>query len=193
MELLATLGTTALSEGVRFLFDQARALLDRRRGDREGDAAAADEPGDGVVQLPPEAFVGTLDTRRLDEAALTASVTALRQLRAALFPFVDGEDAVQPGDAELIERVDQLRRVLEAVYGQRITFVTEAGERPASGTVIDTTVDIDEINAEVIGVSVGQVSGGSITSKIRGKSVGPGGRVVGFQADSIGDPGGDPE
>ncbi|SDO03702.1 hypothetical protein SAMN04487981_10828 [Streptomyces sp. cf386] len=191
MELLATLGTTALSEGIRFLFDQARVLLDRRRGDQEGDGAAADESGDGVVRLPPEAFAGTLDTRRLDEAALTDSVAALRQLRTALFPFVDDADAVQPGDAELLQRVDQLRRVLEAVYGQRITFVTEVGERPASGTVIDTRIDIDEINAEVIGVSVGRVSGGSFSTEIRSKNVGPGGRVVGFRADSVGGPGGD--
>ncbi|RPF38072.1 hypothetical protein [Streptomyces sp. TLI_185] len=193
MELLATLGTTALSEGIRFLFDQARALLDRRRGDQEQDAAATAEPDDGVVQLPPDAFVGTLDTRRLDEAALAQSVATLRQLRTALFPFVDDETSVQPGDPELLQHVDQLRRLLEAVYGQRITFVTEAGARPASGTVIDTTIDIDDINAEVIGVSVRQVSGGSYATKIRGKSVGPGGRVVGFQADSVGGPGGDAE
>jgi hypothetical protein len=193
MELLATLGTTALSEGVRFLFDQARALLDRRRADREENPAATDESDGGVVQLPPGAFVGTLDTRRLDEAALAESVTALRQLRTALFPFVDDEGSLQPGDAELLQRVDQLRRVLEAVYGQRITFVTEAGERPVSGTVIDTTIDIDEINAEVIGVSLGQVSGGRFTTEIRGRNVGPGGRVVGFQADSVGGPGGDAE
>jgi hypothetical protein len=191
MELLASLGTTALSEGIRFLFDQARALLDRRRGNQAGDAAATDEsePGDGVVRLPPEAFVGILDTRRLDEAALTQSVSALRQLRTALFPFYDDETSVQQGDAELLQRVDQLRRVLEVVYGQRITFVTEADERPASGTVIDTTIDIEEINAEVVGVRVGEVRGGSFKTEIRGKSVGPGGRVVGFQADGVGGPG----
>ncbi|MFE6175300.1 hypothetical protein [Streptomyces sp. NPDC056464] len=191
MELLATLGTTALTEGIRFLFDQARALLDRRRGDQEGGGAATDESGDGVVQLPPAAFAGTLDTRRLDEEALTESVAALRQLRTALFPFIDDEDSVQPGDVELLQRVDQLRRLLEAVYGQRITFVTEAGERPASGTVIDTRIDIKEINAEVIGVSVGRVSGGRFTTRIHGENVGPGGRVVGFQADSVGGPGED--
>ncbi|MEU9349103.1 hypothetical protein AB0D74_48685 [Streptomyces sp. NPDC048278] len=193
MELLADLGTTALSEGIRFLFDQARALLDRRRSRQEGDGAATDESGDGVVRLPPAAFTGTLDTRRLDEAALADSVAALRQLRTDLFPFVDDEGSVQPGDAELLQRVDQLRRLLEAVYGQRITFVTEAGERPASGTVIDTRIDIEQINAEVVGVSVGRVDGGRFSTKIRGRNVGPGGRVVGFQADSVGGPGADGE
>lgn len=195
MELLADLGTTALSEGIRFLFDQARALLDRRRsrqeGDGEGDGAATDESGDGVVRLPPAAFTGTLDTRRLDEAALAESVAALRQLRTDLFPFVDDEGSVHPGDVELLQRVDQLRRVLEAIYGQRITFVTEQGERPASGTIIDTSIDVGQINAEVVGVSVGRVDGGRFTTKIRGQSVGPGGRVVGFQADSVGGPGED--
>ncbi|MFG2955875.1 hypothetical protein ACGF5O_19400 [Streptomyces sp. NPDC048291] len=193
MELLADLGTTALSEGIRFLFDQARALLDRRRSRQEGDGAATDEPGDGVVRLPPAAFTGTLDTRRLDEAALAESVAALRQLRTDLFPFVDDEGSVRPGDVELLQRVDQLRRVLEAVYGQRITFVTEEGERPASGTVVDTSIDIAQINAEVVGVSVGRVDGGRFSTRIRGQNVGPGGRVVGFRADSVGGPGEDGE
>jgi hypothetical protein len=189
MDSLAVLSASALSEGVRFLFDQARLLLERRRSDRGVDGEAAEEP-DGVVRLPSEAFTGTLDTRRRDEAALAESAPALRELRAALFPYLDDEESIQPGDAELLRLVDRLRQLLEAVYGQRITFASEAGERAGSGPELRASIDIKHITAEVTAIKARRISGGHIVVEMRADSAGESGRVVAVEAEDIGGPAG---
>ncbi|WP_354644651.1 hypothetical protein [Kitasatospora camelliae] len=183
---LAVLSTSALSEGVRFLFDQARSLLDRRRRDRAAAEASAEESAGGVVQLPPEAFTGSIDTRSPDEAALAEAAPALRALRAELFPYIDAPESIRPGDADLLRLVRQLRQVLEAVYGQRITFATEAGERDVSGTRVDAFIDIAEIAGKVTAVEAGRISGGQFRVKVHSERVEPGGEVTGVRAEDIG-------
>jgi hypothetical protein len=190
MDPLAVLSASALSEGVRFLFEQAGLLLDRRRAARGTDGAAAEEPADDIIALPSEAFTGSLDTRRREEDALSESAPALRELRTLLFPYLDGEGKIQPGDTELLRLVDRLRQLLEAIYGQRIAFTTEAGERTASGTELRSTVDIKEITAEVIAIKARRINSGVIHSEIRAEKVGEGGRVVGVEAEDIGGPAG---
>ncbi|MFL6075518.1 MAG: hypothetical protein ACJ73S_19185 [Mycobacteriales bacterium] len=175
--------STALTEGVRFLYAQASELLRRRRERRDGSSErpvpiTAPESPPGVLDRPlPAVQVNGTDLDRLE--------SELRSVRLALADFADGIAAVNVDDPALRELAGRARGLLEALYRQRVTFAGEAG-RPATGT----SLTADEANALVRGITAsgdgavaadaisGQVatSGGVATGMILGGDVRTGDR-----------------
>jgi hypothetical protein len=91
---------------------------------------------------------------------------------------------VDPGDRRLLELVDGLRRVLEAVYGQRLTFKGEA--RPPSGPVVVGEAKAGEVSGYVAGLRARRILGGEVVGRAEAGDVGPGGQVIGAEVDTIG-------
>jgi hypothetical protein len=165
---VTVLGAAALTQGIAFLYGQVGDLLRRRRDRREqADAVAAGS----AVEIPPagesgEVLAGALTPGPVDEQALERHADQLARLRGLLSPYREGDLPVEPGDAQLLERVEAVRGLLEQVYRQHITFRGES--RPASGVPLHAqTGDVGEYATQVIAsgersVGVGRDLTGSV-------------------------------
>ncbi len=174
---LSALGATALTEGIKFLYEQATELLRRRRENQ-----AEQEPA--VVEAP--VLEGALAPLRPDPAVLARFEDDLRRLRRELQDYVDDVEPIEPGDTGLLEKADAVRQMLEVVYGQRITFRGE--RRPASGPLVEGEVEVATVAGRVAAVRAKQVTGPStIRGVVRVDDVTDSGEVVGVDIDRIGD------
>ncbi|MCM2390523.1 hypothetical protein [Streptomyces albipurpureus] len=186
MDALAVLGVPVLTEGVRFLCEQAKELLLRRqRTAAEGAVPEAAEPEGERVALPP-AFSGSLDTTSYDEQRLIRAADGLLELRSRLENYSAGLVPLDPRSPELLGDIDRLRQLLEAVYGQSITFAGEAG-RPASGARLRAVVDVERVVGEATGTEIRRMRGGEVSAEVRAGQVEAGGRVVGARIEDFGE------
>jgi len=179
---LTAMGTVALTEGIKFLYDQAREAIkhwrdSRSRGEERPVSMAA--PDTTVLDAP-------LQPLQMDPGVMEQQEQTLALLRRALTDYADGLATPDPADGDLLETVDALRRVLELVYGQRITFKGENREK--SGTQVVAEVEAADVEGYVAGVRTrGLADNANVHAKVRVQDVKPGGEVVGV--DDIGGPG----
>jgi hypothetical protein len=167
---LAALGAVALSEGVKFLYGQAGELLKRRREQR----ASAALPPD-LFEAPPGELV--VDPIRADELE-----PELRDLRRKLSEYGQGVDDVDPGDTEVVEAIDALRRVLEAVYRQPIVFRGE--HRPDGSPDLTGEATVGDVRGYVAGLRAGRIRSGRAVGQLRADAVD--GQAVGLDAGDVG-------
>lgn len=177
---LSFLSASALTEGIKFLYAQATELL-KRRYERSNKAAEEEalQPG-----APP--LEGWLEPLRADVIVLAELKPDLRELRRLLADYVDGISPTDPGDSALLERMDALRRILEAIYGQNITFRGE--QRPVSGPVVEGVINVRAVAGHAAAVRANAITG---SSTVRGEAyadeVQTGGEIIGVDIDRIGD------
>jgi hypothetical protein len=185
---LAAVGAVALSEGVKFLYGQAGELLKRwrERRDASRDTAAQKAETESVALALPPVFEGQMSGPVIHYGALQEAEGELRELYKGLSEYASGIEPIDPANETLLERVDALRRLLEAVYQQRITFKGEA--RPASGPDVTGRIDVKDVLGYAAAVRAREVTGGSkVTAEARADRVGPGGTLVGGEFGKIGD------
>ncbi|PTH85966.1 hypothetical protein C9J60_22655 [Streptomyces sp. A244] len=163
---LAALSAAALTEGVRFLYDQAGELL-RARRERRAEQSAADTP---AVVAEPAVLPAA------DPAAVERFSGELRALRADLHEVAHGVDEIDPTDEALVRRVDALRRVLEAVYGIAVTFDGETGPQDVPRT--HGRIDVDAVAGYVAAVRADRPAGW-IKGDVRAGRVEAGGEAIG--------------
>lgn len=120
-----------------------------------------------------------------DRFALERVADQIHGLWSDLHEYAQEVAAVEPGDMELLRRVDALRRVLEAVYGQEITF---SGEHRARGVVVEGRVDVEEVAGYAAAVRSRTAASGTIRGSAKADRVAEGGEVVGVDIDRIGEP-----
>jgi hypothetical protein len=156
---LTAVGVLVLSDGVKFLYAQATELLKYRRERKEARLAADAAP---KLQPPAHLLEGAVEPAAPDDARLAQLEDTMRERRLALAEYADGVADVDPADLELQRRVDDLRRVLEAVYGQRITFKGEL--RPPSGPLVEN--EVRAVEAEIHASDVGVVDGAAGGAKV---------------------------
>lgn len=136
-------GTTALTEGIKFLYGQVTDLLRRHRDHAEHAVESSDQPTSGR-EAPAGDFValpgvssGVLDgpltetpvvSRELAEAA-----PQLAKIRSALADYADGVLRVTVDDEALSDAAASARGLLETLYRQHLTLAGETG-RPATGS-----------------------------------------------------------
>ncbi|MFI7407746.1 hypothetical protein ACIBU0_03550 [Streptomyces sp. NPDC049627] len=181
---LAALGATAALEGIKFLYGQATEVLDRWRARKDHRDAVAEAPVP-VDQATAEVLLsGRLETPTVDFDILERLRETLRESAAALGNYAGGLDEPDLHDAELSATVDNLRRALEAVYGQRITFKGE--ERASSGPAVISRIEVEDIAGTVTGVRARRIAGSSVETTIAAGKVEEHGNVTGVDADTIG-------
>jgi hypothetical protein len=178
---LSALTASALTEGIKFLYGQAAELLKRRR---ERSAANSDEEARRPDAPPLE---GALEPLRPDPAMLQQLEPDLRELRRLIADYADEIEPADPNDRVLLERVDALRRMLEAIYGQRITFRGE--NRAGSGPMVEGAIDVGVVAGYAAAVRVKAAT--DVSTTIRGKAtaeeVGATGEIIGVDINLIGD------
>lgn len=145
---LAVIGAPVVTEGVKFLFQQANALLQawnkRRRSASdvaEGESLDVALPHSTALAAPPVA--GGADASRVGQA-----VAQLQALATSLAPFAQEWEPLPDEGRALPPSAVTLRDLLEGIYGQPLTFRGEQRGRTGAdldftqllGTVTDSTV-----------------------------------------------------
>jgi hypothetical protein len=149
---LAAIGGAALTEGIKFLYDQVGDWFKSRRA-RDETAPASTDPLPVHVQLPPALGAVVLQVN-VPVEFLDTNQAQLMQLRAALANYYDGTMDVDPADATLVSTVSRLRDLAESAIGERLTFVGEDGREP-SGTVIRGAAQVARLDGgRAIGVDI---------------------------------------
>jgi hypothetical protein len=180
---LAAVGAVVLTEGIKFLYGQAGDAIKRWRERKAAGKGASVEPIG--VQLPPGAFEGQLEQPQLHLEVVEQLEQELRDLRKAVADYADGTDEVNLGDAGLMETIDALRRAMEAVYGERITFKGEPG--PVSGGQRAVgEVDVREVRGSVTGLRARRIISGTAIGKVKADFVAPGAEAIGLSVDTLG-------
>lgn len=143
------LAGTVLTEAVRFLFDRASAVLDRRAG-----RLPVEEPEQVPGQPQPLLVRGPALT---DER-----VVRITGAHGALRVYLSRPEFLQGDDHELREVLGGLRRDLEEVYGRRLPFGDESeADRPG----VEVCQQADFLKGKQVGMRVG----GDITERGRGR------------------------
>jgi len=154
---LATLGTTALTECIKFLYGQAGELLKRRR-ERTSETSNVTETPSYVAE--PDTLPGA------DPALVDRFEADLRALRAKLHEYASGLEPVDPADERLVRTVDALRRVVSTIHGTPVVFVGE----PRDAVLVRGSVDADEVAGYVAAVradrGVGTIEGSTRVGRV---------------------------
>ena len=171
------------------LYAQAGDALKRWRTRKDAQttdsAAPAATPVPVVAAAPAGVLQGRLAPLVLDFAKLEPLAESMYQLRQSLADYNDGLAAVDPTDESLLRRLDLIRRQLEAVFGQRITFTGEP--RPAAGSPLITgEVEVGVLAGEAAGVVAGTIRAGQVRGSAKADTVEPTGRLYGVKAGDIG-------
>jgi hypothetical protein len=173
---LATVDQAVITEGVKFLYAQAGELLRRRRDRRKKSVA---QPGSQSVapELASDVFEGTGRPSAPNSALADSFLDDLSAFRHTLAPYAQGIKDIDPSDQTLLKTVDAMRKILEAVYGERLTFIGE--QRALPGPVIQGRAQIDKIEGDVAGVRSYSIHEGEVSGEVIAKSVETGGTASG--------------
>jgi hypothetical protein len=119
---LALLGGAVLTEGVRFLFDQASTLIRAARQRRADAREAAETAAVVAIPVPANAVLDGPVAPTVDGSLLDRENRRLIALAGALAPYANGDAEIDPADGDLMVAMADVRALLEALYGQRLTL-----------------------------------------------------------------------
>lgn len=188
---LAGVGVWALSEGVKFLFQEAgEALKLWRAGKAARDAAAAKAaaaapPAPSLATKPPAAaFEGTLAVAKPNPEVVAQVEEPLKKARAEVLDLCENPDQLDPKNPDQLASIDRLRRLMEAVLEHRITFKGE--DRPPSGPLARGEVNVKELLGEAAGISVDDLKAGTVEGKATADTVHKDAKLYGTKIKNMG-------
>jgi hypothetical protein len=136
----------------------------------------------------PDVFEPSLSPAAVDEAELERFAQPLDELCDKLSGVVTGRTEVVTSDAALVTRVDALRKALEVILGQRLTFRGET-RAEAQGPVIRGEVHVKNVLGYAVGVAAGVITGKvTVDGKVVADEVAPGASAIGTKVDSVSGP-----
>ncbi|MGZ3626949.1 MAG: hypothetical protein ACXVDN_04660 [Ktedonobacteraceae bacterium] len=183
---ITTIGAVAITEGIKFLYGQAGEILKRWRDRKDAakDASIQLNNTESILFKLPSVFEGQLSAPYIHFDAVERVEEQLRELRKDLSDYADGVELVDVTNENLLQRIDALRQLLEAVYQQRITFKGE--QRPSSGPVVAGRVDVEEVAGYAAAVRARQIVSGTVRAEATAGRVEPGAHFIGVDTDIIG-------
>src|ERR1700682_1867660 len=140
--LTMSLTSAVLTQGISFLYGQAGDALRWWRERKVAGDSAADQSHQSSAEIPP-LFEGRLAPLVIHSDGMDTLEQDLKELRRALADYADGIETIDPKNVALLTATDALRRAMEAVYQQRLTFLGEA--RPPSGPLVEGHIEIEEV------------------------------------------------
>jgi hypothetical protein len=181
---LAVVQVELVKEGIKFLYGQADEALKRWRERKQ--AAVETKKIDTVPSATaiPAIFGDNLPVPAIHLSTVARLEPELKQARSALLEYVDEPGAVTLDNYQLLETVDALRRMMEAIYGQRLSFRGE--DRPASGPMVVGNINVDDVEGYVAAVRARSLNSGAVRGDIVAKKVSAGGSAVAVDIDRIG-------
>ena len=182
---LAALGTIAVTEGVKFIYNQAGELIKYWREKKKAAATAAATPKPPEVKLPEAVFEGQLSSPKVHDDILDRVQGELSELRKELSEYADGVQEVGPDNKQAPVQIDALRRLLEAVYQQRITFKGEKNREP-SGPTVEGKIDVGEVEGYAAAVRAKSVLTGTVKGEASADRVKAGATLLGVEVGEVG-------
>lgn len=169
---LTVLGTIAATEGIKFLYGQASEVL-RAWRERRQQGADLEVPflETEVLDGSPAGSVVNIDVVTAQRERLISSISALH-------PYAAGLEDIDTDDENLARAAGDLRALLEAAYGQRLTFVGE--ERERTGARVDVRQVLGSVSGRAVGAEADVVDGELSVSQ-RADEVTLDGSVIGFK------------
>jgi hypothetical protein len=163
-----------VKEAIKFLYGQAGEAIKRWREHRAASSPAAQVPADKPL---PAIFEAQGEKPLIHLATVGKLETDLKQIRSDLADYADDTEEVTPENPHLLEEIDALRRMLEAIYQQPLTFRGE--QRPASEGVVEGRVNVEMVAGYVAGVRARSAQAGFIRGTVEAKNVAAGAEAVG--------------
>jgi hypothetical protein len=174
---IAAVSAIAVKEGIKFLYGQAGEILKRWR-ERKDQADIAKESEPTAIVLPP-VFAGQLKDPSIHFEEVARLEPTLRALYRDLSEYATDLLPVERTDADLLQKTDALRRIVEAILRQHLTFIGE--DRPASGTLLSGAVTAVTVEGEVAGVDGEGKLEGEARGEVNVTTVKQGGKAVGVK------------
>jgi hypothetical protein len=183
---LAAVGMAAITEGIKFLYGQASELLKWRHEKHRAAEGTQVGPNEQPKLMPrPDVFEPDPMLASFDEGALERLAGPMDELCDKLSGIVTGRTEVVISDAALVTRVDALRKALEIIVGQRLTFHGEA-RAEAQGPVIRGEVHVKNVLGYAVGVAAGVIKGKvTVDGRVVAEEVAPGASAIGAKIDSL--------
>lgn len=181
---LAMIGRAVVGQGVTFLYEQVGALLQRWRYRRRADPGGKERLD--VPLIPSRALDGQPTARDADLAIVEQSSAELSRLYGVLAPYAMGLADVRLTDSDLIAAVARLRDLLEAAYGQRLTFRGEQRER--TGTEVDVRQVVEVLGGKLTGIGTLSLDGGRAQVQQVVDEASAGSEIVGIGSVTVGGP-----
>lgn len=182
---LSAIGGAAVTEGIKFLYAQAGEVLKRWREQKEAakNTTKLHDQTEPITIKLPAILEGQLITPEIHFDAVERLEEQLREVRRSLSDFADGTETVDLTDEHLLRSVDALRRILEVVYQQRLTFKGE--QRLPSGSMVVSNINVEDVAGYVAAVRARRI-GGDVRVEAQTKRVEPGAQFIGIDTDTIG-------
>jgi hypothetical protein len=186
---LAAVGMAAITEGIKFLYGQASELLKWRHEKHKAAEGAQVVPSEQPkLMSSPDVFEPDPAQASLDEGALERLAQPMGELCDKLSGVVTGRTEVVTSDPVLVMRVDALRKALEVIVGQRLTFRGEARSEK-QGPVIRGEVDVKKVLGYAVGVAAGEITGKvTVDGRVVADEVATGASAIGTKVDSVSAP-----
>jgi hypothetical protein len=183
---VAALGSAALVEGIRFLYDQAGELLKRRRevASRQEDAG---QPMMGRVQAEvPAALGGGRLEVDADLRVVARNERRMAELQRRLANYADASD-IDQGDGELLPTMLELRDLVEEAIGRHLTFSVERDRPPTGNLLAVGHVRAGRVrDAEATGIDVDELTAGVVRGEVVVDAAEQGAKLTGARFGRIG-------
>jgi hypothetical protein len=185
---LGAIGAVALTEGIKFFYGQASEVLKHWR-ERRKEVRTDEELSAATETLPvtlPGVFDGDVSEITIHYSVVKDAEPELLRLHSTLARYAEGLVEVDAGDHELLAAADDLRRVLEGIYGSRLTLKGE--NRPPSGTpvVVGRVVveELEGVGTEATGVEADEIEG-DVVGEVEATKATAGAKLFGVRAGRI--------
>jgi hypothetical protein len=166
--LLAGVAGSALTEGVKFLYQQAGEILSSWRA-RRRDASALPPR---TLPAPQDVTVG--EAEPLSDPPTDETLATLQELKDLAEPIKDG--VVDIDNPAAREAIAELRELVEAILQTQITF---AGEAPRPARIANVEVVTKDVAGRVTGVRAKLAEVEHV--RVKTGEVKPGGEVTGVE------------
>lgn len=177
---LTVLGAAA-TEGIKFLYGQASAVIAAWRERRQSEGAGAPEASLRVPIMETDVLDGVPQESVIDATVVAHEERSIVKLLGVLAPYAQGLADVEPTDEELGEQAGRLRALLEAAYGQRLTFRGE--RREPTGARVTVSQVLGDVEGRVTGARGDVGAGGDLAVTQQAKDVKGGAEVTGFEGN----------
>ncbi|MFD5848228.1 hypothetical protein [Streptomyces chartreusis] len=182
---IGVLTGVALTDGIKFLYGQADAILRRRAEARQAAACGGETEAEPVPVRTPDVIEGRLHPVRIDPDAAEELADVLKDLRRRLEDYAQEYETPRDGDLDVLRAMRELRDAIEAVIGQRITFRGE--KRDSSGTpVVTGRLTAQEIRGRATAVGVEDMRAGEVDADLKADTVAEGGEAIAAHIKNLG-------
>jgi hypothetical protein len=182
---LAVLTGVALTEGIKFLYGQADAILKRRAERKRAERLGTPPPAEPIAVRTPEIVDGRLAPISVDVVAADELADELKELRHQLDDYAQGYETPRDGDPDVLLAASALRDAIEDIIGQRITFKGEKRE-PSGTPVVTGRISAKEIRGRATAVDVGEMRAGRVDASVDAGVIEAGGEATGARISKLG-------